>query len=446
MCRIAIVFVLIGLAVTVYSNAQSYKSIERIDCYPERESPFSNFSKEACLTRNCLFDEDALQNEIQCYLRSNYGYILESDMHQTDNGIRLRLQRNQAVASMFPAPIDNVILDVQYYTDDILRFKLYDADNQRYEVPIPLTPSPGRISSPQYEFTYSSNFSRDNIFSFRIQRRIIGATLFDTSPGGLILNNQFLQIVTRLQSPHVYGFGENNHDTLKHNVDEHKTWGIFARDQGTNWDTNANHYGSHPFYLVMEQIPNSAQAPSGNMHGVLLLNSNAMDYSFSSMPSLTMRTIGGILDFFVFLGPKPEQVIQQYTWLVGRSILPPYWSLGFQLARWDYSNLTHMQNVVKRNRDAGIPLDVQYADIDYMDAKKLFTIDPINYRGLKEYFAQLNAEGIRTIIILDPGPIDDQVYYAPTIEGIQEDVFIKWDDGQTPVKGTCWPGDIFFPG
>ena len=39
------------------------------------------------------------------------------------------------------------------------------------------------------------------------------------------------------------------------------------------------------------------------------------------IPSLTIRTIGGILDFFIFLGPKPEQVIEQYTWLIGRSIL-----------------------------------------------------------------------------------------------------------------------------
>jgi maltase-glucoamylase len=260
------------------------------------------------------------------------------------------------------------------------------------------------------------------------------------------LNNQFLQIVTRLQSPHVYGFGENNHDTLKHNVQERKTWGIFARDQGTNWQTNANHYGSHPFYLVMEQTPNSNEVPSGRMHGVLLLNSNAMDYSFTPTPSLTIRTIGGILDFFVFLGPTPEQVVQQYTGLVGRSILPPYWSLGFQLSRWDYSNITHMQNIVKRNRDAGIPLDVQYADIDYMDAEKDFTIDPINFKGLKEYFAQLNSEGVRTIIILDPATIDDQVNYGPTIEGIRDDVFIKWDDGKTLMKGSCWPGDVFFPG
>ncbi|CAF2678069.1 unnamed protein product [Rotaria sp. Silwood2] len=438
-------FVLVGLLVTVFTNGLLLKSTERIDCYPERESSFSDYSKETCLARNCLFDDNALPNVIQCYLQPNYGYILQPDVQQIEKGIRLRLRRNQAIDSMFPAPIDNVTLDVQYYTNDILRFKLYDEDNQRYEVPIPLSSPSNQVSSPQYEFLYSSNSSRDNILSFAIQRRSDQAILFDTSPGGLVLNNQFLQIVTRLQSSHVYGFGENNHDTLKHNVNEHQSWGIFARDQGTNWDRNANHYGSHPFYLVMEQLSNSDQVPSGNMHGVLLLNSNAMDYSFSSLPSLTIRTIGGILDFFVFLGPEPEQVIQQYTWLVGRSILPPYWSLGFQLARWDYSNLTHMQMVVKRNRDAGIPLDVQYADIDYMDARKIFTVDPVNYRGLKEYFAQLNSEGVRTIVILDPGMFDDQVYYQPTVQGINNDVFIKWDDRQTLVKGSCWPGDVFFP-
>ena len=28
---------------------------------------------------------------------------------------------------------------------------------------------------------------------------------------------------------------------------------------------------------------------------------------------VTFRTIGGVLDFYVFLGPTPENVIQQFT-------------------------------------------------------------------------------------------------------------------------------------
>ena len=180
-----------------------------------------------------------------------------------------------------------------------------------------MSPPANKINSPQYEFNYSSDTSRDNILSFFIKRRSNKSILFDTSLGGLVLNNQFLQIITRLQSSHVYGLGENNHDTLKHKIQENPSWGIFARDQGksfaqdqindfsslgTNWDTNSNHYGHHPFYLVMEQTSNDN--PSGHMHGVLLLNSNAMDYSFDSTPSLTLRTIGGVLDFFCFSWSK----------------------------------------------------------------------------------------------------------------------------------------------
>ncbi|CAF3769343.1 unnamed protein product [Rotaria sp. Silwood1] len=412
---------------------------DRIDCYPEAEAKYSNFSKDACLARNCLFDESTDPSGIQCYLRATYGYQLQQDAQRTPTGIRLCLQRNQAIGSPFPEPIENILLDVQYYTNDIIRFKLYDADNPRYEVPLSLTASSGEASSPLYEFIYSTDSARDNLFSFGIRRRADSITLFDTSIGDLVLNNQFLQIVTRLQSPHVYGFGENNHETLKHNVTERKIW-VFSFEikvshekrvlDTVHWDTNANHYGTHPFYLVMEQVSISTQVPSDQMHGVLLINSNAMDYSFGPEASLTIRTIGGILDFFVFLGPSPEQVVQQYTWLIGRSFLPPYWGLGFHLSRWGYGNLTNMKMVNKRNRDADIPLDVQYADIDYMDAEKDFTVDPINYRGLKEFFSQIRTDGMRTIVILDPGTIDDQKYYAPTIEGIKEDVFIKWENGR----------------
>ncbi|MEE6526561.1 hypothetical protein FKM82_027267, partial [Ascaphus truei] len=111
---------------------------------------------------------------------------------------------------------------------------------------------------------------------------------------------------------------------------------------------DANLYGSHPFYLAMEK--------GGSAHGVFLLNSNAMDVLLQPTPALTWRTTGGILDFYVFLGPEPKTVIRQYQDVIGFPFMPPYWGLGFHLCRWGYSTTNATRQVVKRMRDAQIPL------------------------------------------------------------------------------------------
>jgi alpha-glucosidase (family GH31 glycosyl hydrolase) len=51
---------------------------------------------------------------------------------------------------------------------------------------------------------------------------------------------------------------------------------------------------------------------SGKSHGVLLLNSNAMEYSFTPTPSLTLRSIGGIFDFYFIVDNEPKGVLQNY--------------------------------------------------------------------------------------------------------------------------------------
>jgi alpha-glucosidase (family GH31 glycosyl hydrolase) len=72
-------------------------------------------------------------------------------------------------------------------------------------------------------------------------------------------------------------------------------------------------------------------------------------------PGITFRTIGGLLDFFVFLGPEPEAVVQQYTGLVGRTYMPPYFALGFQICRWGYKNTDDIRMVIERTKAVGIP-------------------------------------------------------------------------------------------
>ena len=37
------------------------------------------------------------------------------------------------------------------------------------------------------------------------------------------------------------------------------------------------------------------------------------DITLQPLPALTYRATGGVLDFYFFFGPTPEEVVQQYT-------------------------------------------------------------------------------------------------------------------------------------
>lgn len=147
---------------------------------------------------------------------------------------------------------------------------------------------------------------------------------------------------------------------------------MLARDQppnSLNLDT-MNLYGVHPFYMCLE--------PDGNAHGVFIFNSNSQEVTTAPGPSLIYRTIGGNLDIYFFPGPTPALVTQQYLEFIGKPFLPAYWALGYQLSRYGYSGLAEMQQRIGAVRDAGIPLDIAVADIDYMNRYKDFSTNDVS--------------------------------------------------------------------
>lgn len=70
--------------------------------------------------------------------------------------------------------------------------------------------------------------------------------------------------------------------------------------------------GVHPFHINPE-----LDGETSNFHGQFFLNSNAMDVELQPYPALTYTTIGGIIDLYIFCGPKVEDVIAQYWDIIG---------------------------------------------------------------------------------------------------------------------------------
>lgn len=85
---------------------------------------------------------------------------------------------------------------------------------------------------------------------------------------------------------------------------------------------------------------------------------------------LQYRAMSGIVDMYVFSGGgsenKPDDVIQQYTDLVGKPYMIPYWSLGFHLLRWGYKDDVGMNEMIYKMRDENIPLETVWADIEWV--------------------------------------------------------------------------------
>ncbi len=79
------------------------------------------------------------------------------------------------------------------------------------------------------------------------------------------------------------------------------------------------------------------------------------DVTLTPAPGMVYKTIGGVLDMYVFLGPEPNSVIEQYTKSIGSFYLVPYWSLGFQLCRYGYNHIDVVKDTVARMDAYQIP-------------------------------------------------------------------------------------------
>jgi len=433
---LATLIFLVCLIDSVYSENCKVADDSRFDCYPQPDA-----SKDKCEARGCCWvPANARPNPKSraglnltnldtpyCFYPADYHAYMIVGLKETKLGLLFDLQLIGR-GGPYGGNYEQIVADIAMETQTRLRLTIRGAADKRYRVPVPIQKVYQRSEVQDYDFTY--NYAP---FSFQVKRKSTGSMLFDSSVGPLIFSDQFLQISSLLSTDNIYGLGEHMLG-LKLST----KWNLltlFARDIGDP-PGGVNLYGSFPYYINMEE--------DGNAHGVFLFNSNAMDVIIQPKPAITFRTVGGILDIFFFTGPTPNDVIRQFTELVGRPIMPPYWSLGFHLCRWGYGTIEQMEKVDKRMEDNQIPLDTQWNDIEYMDKYLDFTIDSNKWKGLPQYVDSLHKKGMHYVMIIDPGISNQYPNYNAYKRGTELGVFVKDSNGQ-PLVGKVWPGLTVYP-
>lgn len=236
-------------------------------------------------------------------------------------------------------------------------------------------------------------------------------------------------------------------------LDEHyfglgdKTGPLDRRNQAfTLWNTDAYQFqeSTDPIY---KSIPFFLAYRAGRSMGVLMDNTwrSSFDFGKESPDAYSFGASGGPVDYYVFYGPSPSQVVETYAWLTGTPPLPPLWSLGFQQSRYSYMTQARVLQIAGRLRSDRIPADALYLDIDYQEGYRPFTVNRAAFPDLAGMMAQLKAEQFHVVMITDLhiAKYADRSY-LPYDSGMAGDHFVKNPDGSV-YSGSVWPGPAVFP-
>lgn len=152
---------------------------------------------------------------------------------------------------------------------------------------------------------------------------------------------------------------------------------------------------------------------------------------------------GGEMNYYFMYGPELLQVAEAYAKITGTAELPPLWALGYQQCRWSYYPEKRVREIAAEFRKRQIPCDVIHLDIDYMEGFRCFTWSKEAFPNPPAMIKDLDAQGFKVVVIIDPGIKSDPDYDIYK-QGMEQDFFCKRADGAL-MEGDVWPGKCVFP-
>ena len=147
-------------------------------------------------------------------------------------------------------------------------------------------------------------------------------------------------------------------------------------------------------------------------------------------------------DLYLLSGGNENAICKEFRTLIGRSYIPPKWAFGLAQSRWGYKTEEDVREVARQYKEHNLPLDMICMDIEYMQDYADFTVNKERFPDLAKLSADLKAQGIRLVPIIDAGVRIDP--NDPTCtEGVEKGYFCKKADG-TPFVAAVWPGKAYF--
>lgn len=229
----------------------------------------------------------------------------------------------------------------------------------------------------------------------------------------------------------VYGLGEMPRGINK------RGWHYITNntDESRHSEDKLSFYGAHNFLLVRDgstcfglfvDFPGKVYYDIGyTRHDLFSFHTETPDY-----------------DLYLLSGGNENAICKEFRTLIGRSYIPPKWAFGLAQSRWGYKTEKDVREVARQYKEHDLPLDMICMDIEYMQDYADFTVNKERFPDLAKLSADLKAQGIRLVPIIDAGVRIDP--NDPTCtEGVEKGYFCKKADG-TPFVAAVWPGKAYF--
>ena len=229
----------------------------------------------------------------------------------------------------------------------------------------------------------------------------------------------------------VYGLGEMPRGINK------RGWHYIANntDESRHSEDKLSFYGAHNFLLVRDgstcfglfvDFPGKVYYDIGyTRHDLFSFHTETPDY-----------------DLYLLSGGNENAICKEFRTLIGRSYIPPKWAFGLAQSRWGYKTEEDVREVARQYKEHDLPLDMICMDIEYMQDYADFTVNKERFPDLTKLSADLKAQGIRLVPIIDAGVRVDPNDSTCT-EGLEKGYFCTKADG-TPFVAAVWPGKAYF--
>jgi alpha-glucosidase len=229
----------------------------------------------------------------------------------------------------------------------------------------------------------------------------------------------------------VYGLGEANRGINKRGY----LYRSDCADDPNHTEDKHSFYAAHNFLVISgkETFGLFFDYPS----------TITFDIGYTHSAQLKVSCDHADLKLYVIEGENAYDVVRQFRKIIGRSYIPPKFAFGFGQSRWGYKTKEDFRHVAEEHRRQGVPLDMIYMDIDYMQDYKDFTLNEENFKDFPEFVQEMKDNHIRLVPIIDAG-VKVEKDYDIYEEGVAGNYFCKREDGSDFVA-TVWPGETHFP-